>query len=159
MGLLNRPGVVGSALLAITAASTLANDLVILAAEEDACLDAFPLFSPLGVHLDLLAVSKLCPLGTYALGEVGRRLLGSLAVVSVVFIVVSLLAMVASMGAGMWVRNAVDTARQWVSRLLASAPYIAGPCLPPRTAARAGSVWVSRFAFETPQRRGPPATA
>lgn len=148
----------GAAVLMLIGASHLAAGRGYLGVGDAACMPQLPLIAPLGIHLDLLAESELCPEHSYLPGVNFGRVTQSFMVLSTTAFLAGLVSLLLALGAGYYIRHLVRSARDWLrTRIGIAVPGTALPHLPQIVATGVLVSDSGRRPYQPQQRRGPPA--
>lgn len=148
----------GAAVLMLIGASHLAAGRGYLGIGDSACAPQLPLIAPLGIHLDLLVESELCPEHSYLPGVNFGRLTQSFMVLSATALLAGLVMLLLALGAGYYTRRVVRSAREWLrTRIAIVAPGPGLPHLPQAVATGVLVIASGRRPYQPLQRRGPPA--
>ena len=150
-------GAVGPGLASLVSGIQLVSILPVLHLSPAACLEHPKFMASVGVHLELLAASGLCPDGSYLPGPNSAPVAEFMAGLSATVLVVGTVATLIALGFGVLVRRSLRSAREWLrSRIRLHEPGTA------IVAAPAGVAWAPRAVasgsdpYRLVLRRGPP---
>ena len=144
------PAVAGANLLASTASRGVS---------DTTCSPQLPLLASLGVHLDVLAESRLCPEHSYLPGSNYGVAVQLWVLVSTSTLVAGAVGVLMALGAGLWTRRAPRKARDWLRRRLPVRGFHAPVVAVATVAAPAPQRMDVRSGLYRPlQRRGPPSS-
>ena len=126
---------------------------------DTTCSPQVPLLASLGVHLDVLAESRLCPEHSYLPGSNYGVAVQLWVLVSTSTLLAGAVGVLMALGAGLWVRRALRKARDWLRRRLPVRGFRAPVVAVATVAAPAPQRMGVRFGLYRPlQRRGPPVS-
>lgn len=150
-------GAVGAALASLVSGFQLVSILPVLHLSPTACLEHPRLIASVGVHLELLAASGLCPDGSYLPGPNFAPLAEFMAGLSATALVVGIVATLIALGLGVWVRRSLRSAREWLrSRIRLHEPGTAMVAVPAGAAWAPTAVAGGSDPYRLVLRRGPP---
>ena len=153
-------GAVGAALASLVSGFQLVSIFPVLHLSPAVCLEHPRLIASMGVHLELLAVSGLCPDGSYLPGPNFAPLAEFTAGLSATALVVGIVATLIALGLGVWVRRSLRSAREWLrSRIRRHEPGKAMVAVPVGAAWAPTAVAVGSDPYRLVQRRGPPLSS
>lgn len=126
---------------------------------DSTCSPQVPLLASLGVHLDVLAESRLCPEHSYLPGSNYGVAVQLWVLVSTSTLVAGAVGVLMALGAGLWARRAFRKVRDWLRQRLPARGFHAPVVAIATVAAPAPQCMDVRFGLYRPlQRRGPPVS-
>ena len=149
--------VVGTAVASLVSGIQLVSILPVLHLSPTACLDHPRLIASVGVHLELLAASRLCPDGSYLPGANLAPAAEFMAGLSATALLVGTVATLIALGLGVGARRSLRSAREWLrSRIQRNEPRTAMVAVPVGAAWAPTAFAVGSDPYRLVQRRGPP---
>lgn len=123
------------------------------------CLTESPSGAWLGLHLQLLTASGDCPQGQYAAGPHYAEVAHLWVALSLSTVLVGLVTLLGTLGAGVWARKALRAARHWVAHQIQLVTAWCAIVVPPRRVPVPVVIVHERDAAVRRQqlRRGPPS--
>lgn len=146
-----------AALLVVLAGKILAGALSVLTLSAVTCVRPPSLLAPVGLHLDLLAGSGVCPDHTYLAGRHLHSAAHLLATVAAFTLVAGVVGFLMTLGAGWWARRALRAARGWIATWPAPAQGHPAPTAVPLLVTASSTPAPGPLGLHRPiPRRGPP---
>ena len=147
-----------AALVTVLGGIGLASAAGSLDVSDKTCSPQLPLLASVGVHLDLFAQARSCPEHSYLPGSNFDTTVRLWVLVSTSTLAAGIVGVLLALGAGLWVRRTLRSARDWLHRRFPTPSFTRPVVAKPVLAAATPRPFHSFDHYQPSQRRGPPVS-